>query len=300
MSRPVARPGVSEVSGAKPALGAGSRRISPPKDLASARSSYITAEQVFHVSREMTDRDWQVLTFVSGCRLASSRQLIRRYWQTNDREASQARAGRRALKRLADWRVLDPLPRRVGSRRAGSESIVYGVGRLGRRLLAARGQTGPRLEAPGALYVAHTLAATELVVTLHEADRDRVLELIEIQSEPACWRSFPGAAAARLTLKPDLYVRVGAGADSEDRWMIEVDLATEASGTIRAKATRHIAYYRSAAEPVHPRVLWAVPDHRRAEQIADVLHRLPDIARRLFSVCLHDEVAAFLASEARS
>jgi hypothetical protein len=300
MSRPVARPGVSDGGDVNPALGAASPRISPPKDLASARSSYLTAEQVFRVSREMTDRDLQLLRFLSSCRLASSRQLIRRYWHTGDLKAKEARAGRRALKRLADWRVLDPLPRRVGSRRAGSESIVYGVGRLGRRLLAGHGAAGPRIETPGALYVAHTLACTELVVALGEADRTGHLELIEARSEPACWRAFLGAGAARLTLKPDLYVRVGAGSDSEDRWMVEVDMATEASGTIRSKATRHLAYYRSAAEPVHPRVLWAVPDKHRAEQIADVLHRLPDIARRLFSVCLHDEVAAFIAAEARS
>ena len=82
--------------------------------------------------------------------------------------------------------------------------------------------------------------------------------------------------------------------------MIEVDLATESSATIRAKALRHIAYYKSASEPVHPRVLWAVPDTRRAEQIADVLARLPADAKRLFAICLLDETVAFLAAEARS
>ncbi|HYM55682.1 MAG TPA: replication-relaxation family protein, partial [Solirubrobacteraceae bacterium] len=147
---------------------------------------------MFRISREMTERDWQLLTFVSGCRLASGAQLVRQFWQTGDHEASAARAGRRSLKRLSDWRVLDPMPRRVGSRRSGSEGLVYGVGRLGARLLAQRGYTGPRIEAPGALYVAHTLACTELVVALHEADRDGGLELIEAQFEPACWRAFIG------------------------------------------------------------------------------------------------------------
>ena len=101
-------------------------------------------------------------------------------------------------------------------------------------------------------------------------------------------------------LKPDLFVRVGAGSVSEDRWLIEVDLATEASATIRAKTLRHLAYYRSGSEPVHPRVLWAVPDLRRAEQIAEVLRRLPTPAERLFAICLLDEAVAFLAAEARS
>jgi hypothetical protein len=300
MRRPVAQPAGSEANGRKAVLGAASRGFSPPKDLVSARSSYITPERVFLVSRELVERDWQILNFVSECRLASGKQLVRRFWQTADREANAARAGRRALKRLSDWRVLDSMPRRIGSRRSGSDGAVYGVGRLGVRLLAQRGYTGPRIEAPGALYVAHTLSCTELVVALHDADRAAVLELIETQFEPACWRGFIGAGGGRIMLKPDLFVRVGAGSVSEDRWLIEVDLATEASATIRSKAKRHLAYYRSASEPVHPRVLWAVPDVRRAEQIADVLRRLPAPADRLFSICLLNQAVSFLAAEASS
>ncbi|MGD1057365.1 MAG: replication-relaxation family protein, partial [Solirubrobacteraceae bacterium] len=214
MRRPVARPVGSESDGRKAKLGAASPRFSPPKDLVSARSSYITPERVFLVSRELVERDWQILNFVSECRLASGKQLVRQFWQTADREASAARAGRRALKRMADWRVLDPMPRRIGSRRSGSDALVYGVGRLGARLLAQRGYSGPRIEAPGALYVAHTLACTELVVVLQEADREGVLELIETQFEPACWRGFIGAGGSRVVLKPDLFVRVGAGSVS--------------------------------------------------------------------------------------
>jgi hypothetical protein len=298
--RPTARPVGTIAGGRNPRRGAGIREISPPKDLTTCRSSYITKAEAFRIGQLMTEGDWQLLNFVSGCRLASGKQLVRQFWQTGDREASAARAGRRALKRLSDWRVLDPMPRRVGTRRSGSDGLVYGVGRLGARLLAQRGFTAPRSEAPGALYVAHTLACTELAVALHEADRESVLELIEVQFEPECWRAFLGTGGARVTLKPDLFVRIGAGSVNEDRWMIEADLSTEASPTIRTKATRHLAYYRSGSEPVHPRVLWAVPDLRRATQIAEVLRRLPAPATRLFSVCLLDEVAAFLAVEARS
>ena len=77
-------------------------------------------------------------------------------------------------------------------------------------------------------------------------------------------------------------------------------MATEASATIRSKALRHLAYYRSASEPVHPRVLWAVPDERRAEQVTNALSRLPAEARRLFTVCLMDAAVGLLAAEARS
>ncbi|MGH2911016.1 MAG: replication-relaxation family protein [Solirubrobacteraceae bacterium] len=242
-----------------------------------------------------------MLNFVSEHRLASGKQLVRQFWRTSNRDAAAARAGRRALKRLAAWRILDPLPNRtIGGVHGGSNTLIYGVGVTGARLLAKRGLVQKRLATPGDRYVKHTLAATELVVGLHEADREGVLELIQVQPEPACWRAFLGSGAVRMIVKPDLFVRVGAGSISEDRWQIEVDLATEARMTIRLKAQRHLAYYRSARETVHPRVLWAVPDQRRAEQITEALRHLPAPAQRLFAVCLLDEVVEFLAQEARS
>jgi hypothetical protein len=294
---PVASKGVSE----KASLGGDFRFVSAANDSLLGSHLRISATRLETISSRFVEADWAVLNFVSECRLASGKQLVRRFWQTSDRDTAAARAGRRALKRLADWRVLDPLPiRAVGGLHGGSDTLIYGVGVAGVKLLARRGLIQKRLGTPGERYVKHTLATTNLVIALHEADRDGVLELIALQSEPACWRGFLGAGAARLILKPDLFVRVGAGSVNEDRWMIEVDLATESSGTIRAKALRHIAYYKSASEPVHPRVLWAVPDIRRAEQIADALARLPVEAKRLFAICLLDEAVAFLAAEARS
>jgi Replication-relaxation len=249
----------------------------------------------------MTDTDWLVLGFVSSSRLVSGSQLIRRYWLTSERGDARARAGRRALKRLADWRVLDALPRRVGGERAGSSGMVYTVGVAGTKLLARRGEPANRLEAPGALYVAHTLACTELVVALGEASRSGTLECIEVQSEPECWRTFLVGLGARITLKPDLFIRVAVpGSSYEDRWYVEVDLATEATGTILAKAKRYQAHHRSGSERVHPKVLWAVPDTHRAERIHSALGHLPIAAQRMFAVCLTGEVVEFLTAEARS
>lgn len=279
-----------------------SREISPPNDPAWSRANYVTTERLYWIAGEMDERDWTVLSFLSATRLASGRQLARRYWgAAREGDSAEARAARRTLKRLADWRVLDRLPRRVGGRRAGSAGMVYGVGVAGVKLLAQRGFQPRRLEAPGTLYVAHTLAITELVVALHEADRAGELELIETQSEPACWRGFIGVGGGRVVLKPDLFVRIGAGSASEDRWMIEVDLDTEARGTLRAKAERYLAHYRSGSEQgahgVYPRVLWAVPNGQRAGQLTDAM---PDEASRFFSVCLLSEAGAYLAAEARS
>jgi hypothetical protein len=251
----------------------------------------------------MTALDWTVLTFMSEVRLASGRQLVARFWDTDQHGVPAARAGRRALKRLATLRVLDPQPGMIGGVRGGSDGFVYGVGVAGARLLATRGFHVSRLSAPGARFRAHTLAVTEVVVALYTADRTGALDLIEIQTEPACWRGYLGPMGARLLLKSDLFVRIGVGA-FEDRWMLEVDLATEASGALAAKARRYLAHYRSGVEQsehgVYPRVLWATPDARRSEQVAAALGRVPEELRSLFAICLLDEVPAMLAAEADS
>jgi hypothetical protein len=300
MRRPAARPIASRTPADTPNTGGGFLAVRTANDSLLGRPLRISATRLDYICSQLVEVDWQVLNFVSASRLASGTQLVRQFWLAPDRDTAAARAGRRTLKRLADWRVLDPLPiRAVGGLHGGSDTIIYGVGAAGVKLLARRGFVQKRLGTPGERYVKHTLAATELVVALHEADRDGILELIEPpQFEPACWRGFIGVGASRVVLKPDLFIRIGAGGLSEDRWMIEVDLATEASATIRSKAERHLAYYRSASEPVHPRVLWVVPDLRRAEQIAEVLRPLPAPAGKLFSVCLAAEVVRFLIDEA--
>jgi hypothetical protein len=301
VTRPVASPITSSTPAQITRSGLASRNISPPKQSVPARSNYITADRLYRTLHQMTNTDWSVLGFLNDCRLASGSQLIRRYWQTADRNDRRARAGRRALKRLSDRRVLDVLPRRIGGERAGSSGMVYTVGVAGAKLLARRGEQTSRLEAPGALYVAHALAATEMVVRLDEAGRCGSLEVIEVQTEPTCWRSFLAGMGARLTLKPDLFIRVTApGSSYEDRWFVEVDLATEATGTIIAKAKRYPAHHRAGTEKVHPRVLWTVPDARRSAQIENALERLPAQARRMFSVCQFEDAVEFLATEARS
>ncbi len=310
MTRPVARPGTLSQSTAVARAGTASGGFSTPKGSVSSQSLYLTADRLHQVAAELSDRDRELLSFVHESRFASGQQLIRAFWQSTDPMSSQARAGRRALKRLTGWRVLETLPRRIGGIRTGSEGLVYRVGRAGTRLLAARGIYGPRVEAPGTLHLAHTLATTELALRLLEAARAGVLELIETpQQEPRCWRSYPGVGGVQRTLKPDLFVRVGvggagAGDHLEDRWAIEVDLASESGRTIARKTVRYLEHYHSGREQrehgTYPRVLWAVPDQQRAEQITGVLDRQPAEARRLFTVCLLDRVVDLLASEASS
>jgi hypothetical protein len=300
MRRPAGRPAASSRALASPLRGGEVGRFSPPTNSTPTRSKYLTPDRLHAIQQALRPQDLELLVFLSAARLATGGQLARRFWRApRVGDSAGARAARRTLKRLSAWRVLDPLPRRIGGERGGSAGIVYGVGIAGTKLLARTGFQARRLQAPGSLFVDHTLAITELAVQLHEAARDGTLELIELQHEPACWRGFLGAGLMRVTLKPDLFLRLGAGA-LEDRWFVELDRATQSTSTIRTKAECHLAYWRSGAEPVSPRVLWAGPHARRAEQIEGVLRQFPDDARQLFAVCLNGEAIAYLAKAARS
>lgn len=303
MTRPIDRPIALSQTARQATLHLASVETSATEDSVSRSSSRISSCRLDQITSQLTELDLAVLYFVSQSRLTTGKQLIRRFWLKDGSDSqARARAGRRALKRLADLRLLDPLPRRVGGVRAGSQGIVYGIGPVGHRLLASSGLTLKRLGTPGDRHVRHTLAITELSVRLYEADQRGELDLIEIHNEPQCWRGFLGAAGARLMLKPDLFVRVGVGA-LEDRWLIEVDLATESSATVTSKGQRYLAHYRSGTEQrqhgVYPRTLWLVPDERRADQVKAALSRLPVEARRLFDLCRFDEAVPHLAAEAR-
>jgi len=157
------------------------------------------------------------------------------------------------------------------------------------------------MEVPGDRYVAHTLAITEVLVQLHEAHHIGLLDVLERQTEPTCWRTYIGPMGARQILKPDLFLRVGVGA-LEDRHFIEIDMATESSGTLLTKARRYLAHYRTGEEQrrhgVYPRVIWAASDGGRVEQILDVLDRLPRIAKDLFLVWTQEDLLAQLVLEA--
>lgn len=304
MSRPIGRPAASSATHERSRSATGSDHIRAAKDSASSSpSSRISARHLQTIASRLSDNDQAVLQFLAGVRLATGHQLARRLWSAAAATDTRARAARRALKRLEESRVIERIQRRVGGVRGGSTSIVYGVGPAGRRLLTRTGNAIPRLGTPGDRYVTHTLAITELAVGLHEAGIRGELDLIALQTEPDCWRPYLGVMGARMMLKPDLFVRLGVGA-FEDRWFVEIDLATESGTTIQGKAQRYLEHFRSGAEQrrhgVYPRVVWTVPDHRRAEQIRKALSALPASAGRLFVVWPYAEVIGRLGAEANA
>lgn len=303
MTRNIPRNLASSDPGRIASTDGGSHGLAAADESASVRCSRVSSRQLDDLATRLTDHDHAVVLLLSQLRLATGFQIARRLWGAQVPSDSGAWAARRALSRLEQWRIVDRLPRRVGGVRGGSTSLVFGLGPAGRRLLARLGYETKRLGTPGDRHVRHTLAITELVVRLHEATLAGELDVIELQPEPACWRGFLGLMGARMMLKPDLFLRIGSGA-FEDRWFVEVDLATEARGTIVAKVQRYLAHFRSGAEQrehdVYPRVLWTVPNRQRGEQIIDALGSLPEAAQRLFAVWPYDEVIGRLAAESTS
>ena len=305
MTCPLGRPLASSRPPEKPSTGPASGQLRTRKDFASARPlsspstrpsvpHRVSARQLDAIAVDLTDYDKAVLLFLGQVRLATGHQLARRLWSSKAPKDVKARAARRCLARLEEWRVVDRLRQRVGGVRGGSAGVIYSVGPAGRRLLAREGAHLLRLGTPGDRHVAHTLAITELVVRLHEADLGGRLDLVQLETEPACWREFLGGLlATRLVLKPDLFVRIGAGA-FEDRYFIELDLGTEHIATLVGKGKRYIEYYRSGEEQsrhdVFPRVLWTVPDRRRGDDVTEALRRLPTGTGRLFVIWPFEEV----------
>jgi hypothetical protein len=299
--RPVARPAAQSPNPRDPLAGGQLVGIRATEDSSSPRLVRVSASRLADIAQQLTDRDQAVMELVADLRLCSGAQLERAFWWQGSAEARGRRA-RRSLKRLTSWRVLDRLPRSIGGVRAGSRGFVYGLGPVGARLMASDGRKR-RLGTPGARHVDHTLAVAELVVRLREAERAGRLELLAADAEPACWRTYSGPLGGRLVLKPDLFVRCGAGS-YEDRWFVEVDRATEAAATITGKGRQYLAHFRSGAEQrshgVYPRVLWSVPDVARAEVVAEALAGLSAPVVGLFVVCCHDDAVDRLAEESIS
>jgi hypothetical protein len=182
-------------------------------------------------------------------------------------------------------------------------ATVFALGRAGQYLLRTDQPSGRRVRrahTPGERYLAHALAVAELYVGLVEIERSGAIELATFAPEPECWRPYPGAFGARLMLKPDAYVKLGAG-DYEYSWFIERDMATEAQTTIAGKARRYYDYFRTGTEQtsggVFPRVAWIVPDAHHAERVAATLGSLPAEAWPLFVVAPATDALVLLTGE---
>ena len=181
------------------------------------------------LDQRLSDRDRSLVQQVVRLRFVTAGQLERLSFDAIPEPVTRSRRARRQLARLVELDLLWRLQRRVGGVRAGSTGYVYGATAEARRLDAwRRAEPLSRAQAahePGASFVEHSVACSELFVRLIEADRAGQLELLEHQAEPACWRQFLGPIGGVRHLRPDAFVRLGVG-EWEQLAFVEIDRGT--------------------------------------------------------------------------
>jgi len=261
-------------------------------------SGRVTAKWVAAIQAELVDSDFVLIEHLATAKLLTGKQLR---VLVNAVTVYDRRALQRRLLRLTELRVLSRLNRRVGGKKAGSDSYVYALDVVGQRIVDSEPRRQWRKPwTPSIRTLAHALAVSELYVRLTEAERRGELELLQFAAEPFCWRSFVGPGGARLVLKPDAHVVIGVG-DSEQHAWIEVDRNTESLAWITEKAKAYARYYWTGKEQsrfdVFPRCLWIAPDQQRAEGLTQALSRLPADQWQLHHVTTTNNALTALSGE---
>lgn len=259
----------------------------------------LTPRQLEEVRAQLSERDLAVIKTVGALRLLTTSQIQRLIF-VDGTPQSNPRLARGVLQRLTNRGLLIRLDRRIGGVRAGSSGHIYALTAAGQHVLDPGQERGRRrVYEPGLPYVAHRLAVSELAVRLREAARAGRFELIEFLAEPDCWRSFFGPGGARLSLKPDAFVRLGRER-FEELAFVEVDRATQAGPALAKKFLLYRKYWATGREQsrwgnVFPRVVWLVPTSSRLRQVIDIAGKQPPEAWPLFRVRLYDEAIEALA-----
>jgi hypothetical protein len=242
--------------------------------------------QLAAVRTSLSDRDCDVLRSIAALHFATTKQLERLHFSSADTQPlAAARATTRALTRLRGLHLLDHLERRIGGVRAGSAAFVWRLAPAGSRLLGHDHRR--RSREPSLAHLAHVIEVADLVVRLHEHARSNgAVDLVEVQSEPACWRAFVGMHGARALLKPDLRLTIGRN-EIELHWFVELDRGSEHRPALTRKLNAYLGAWRDGGEQartgVFPRVLWVVPDAQRAHVIRAVWQSLPGVPAGMFT-----------------
>ena len=249
----------------------------------------------------LTGRDFAVLGQVGELRLMTTQQIRAVHFPAEDHPSAFAaiRTCNRCLDRLVDCRALVRLARRVGGVHGGSSVYIYALGPVGQRLLNLGGARR-RFREPSASFVDHTLAVSQLIVDLTLAARQKRFDLLAVQAEPRCWRTFT-SSSGRMLLRPDAYVALGVG-EYEHRVFIEVDRGTEHLPALLRKCHVYEAYYATGKEQaeseVFPRVCWLMPSVERTTRLKRAIVASRQLTPELFMVIPQQQAVAMLGGDA--
>lgn len=266
---------------------------------AASAEGRVSRGQADRLAASFGERDRGILDSVAAHRFLTTYQIQRLHFSHHTSPEASSRICRRVLQRLHQLRVLEHLERRVGGVRAGSASYVWRVGLLGDRLLRLDTADQPRRrrKEPSLRHLEHCLAIADSHLMLRDLAASGRFELLQVQTEPRCWRTSDSAGFGNSTLKPDLYA-VTASGDYEDHWFCEIDRATESLPTLLRKCAQYEAYRRTGSEQdqhgVFPLVVWVVPDQARADKLQIAVRSSRNLDADLYRVCVPDSFAAVI------
>lgn len=239
----------------------------------------------------------RLLALVAAHRFATTTQLARLTAPEYASPASALRQTQRHLASLAQQRLLTSLERRVGGWQGGSAVTVWAATTRGQRLVTAEGEEVPRRQRPrevSTTFLDHLLAITEVRTSIEEAVRQEADTEAAVALEPDCWRTVLSPSGQVQVLRPDLAVTI-TSPSYEDRYLMEVDRATENPGRIIATCWRYQEHQAQASDgDVFPLVVWLVPTDRRRHRLERAIAHSTGLLRDLFRVIRLDQLPTLI------
>ena len=239
----------------------------------------------------------RLLALVAAHRFATTTQLARLTAPEYASSASALRQTQRHLASLAQQRLLTSLERRVGGWQGGSAVTIWAATTRGHRLVAAEDEEVPRRQRPrevSTTFLDHLLAITEVRTSIEEAVRQEADTEATVALEPDCWRTALSPSGQPQLLRPDLAVTITSPA-YEDRYLVEVDRATENPGRVIATCWRYQEHQAQASDDgVFPLVVWLVPNDRRRHRLERAIAHSTGLLRELFRVIRLDQLLTLI------
>ena len=247
----------------------------------------------------------RLLALVAAHRFATTTQLARLTAPEYASSASALRQTQRHLASLAQQRLLTSLERRVGGWQGGSAVTIWAATTRGHRRVAAENgedEEVPRRQRPrevSTTFLDHLLAITEVRTSIEEAVRQEADTEATVALEPDCWRTALSPSGQVQVLRPDLAVTITSPA-YEDRYLVEVDRATENPGRVIATCWRYQEHQATSAQAsdgdgdVFPLVVWLVPTDRRRHLLERAIAHSTGLLRDLFRVIRLDQLPTLI------
>lgn len=251
----------------------------------------------------LTERDAAILRSLEQFRALSTRLVQRLHFPAgaNGLHATTVTATRltnRVLLRLERHGFIARIARRIGGAVRGSAATTWHLAATGERLLRARrgDSTRRRYVTPSHAFLAHTLAIAEFAVAVKEGELGGQIDVLELETEPTCWRSFHSHTGV-VTLKPDLFLVI-ANKEVEAHAFIEIDRNTTHLPAVIRKCRTYQQYHQTCTEQarsgVFPAVLWVAPDKARADKLRTAIRLDPGLPDELFTICDADTAESTL------